>query len=176
MNIINLVKAGQKVWSPVLGDCTITNFSKTENYICITDSHSHRYKLNNEGKFYNNEKLKIVIYPSLYNKNWLTMDTSSVKPGDYLINIFDGSAIILKDFNNEYFNGICDIRNDKVDNKPILVDRYKTKATEELGRETLEEQKDTLLLDNISNEQLRQERDIVRQRSEGKNSLINLGD
>lgn len=58
----------------------------------------------------------------------------------------------------------------------ILVDRYKTKATEELGRETLEEQKDTLLLDNISNEQLRQERDIVRQRSEGKNSGINLGD
>ena len=40
----------------------------------------------------------------------------------------------------------------------------------------LEEQKDTLLLDNISNEQLRQKRDIVRQRSEGKNSLINLGD
>ena len=143
MNIINLVKAGQKVWSPVLGDCTITNFSKTENYICITDSHSHRYKLNNEGKFYNNEKLKIVIYPSLYNKNWLTMDTSSVKPGDYLINIFDGSAIILKDFNNEYFNGICDIRNDKVDNKPILVDRYNyrcvTAGEEEVINEILED-------------------------------------
>ena len=143
MNIINLVKAGQKVWSPVLGDCTIIEVNKNQQYIHIIDCSGSNYKLNNEGKFYNNEKLKIVIYPSLYNENWLTMDTSSVKPGDYLINIFDGSAIILKDYTKEYFNAICDIRNRKVSNKPISVDRYNyrcvTAGEEEVINEILED-------------------------------------
>lgn len=143
MNIINLVKAGQKVWSPVLGDCTIVQVNKDQQYIHIVDVDGSNYKLNNEGKFHGNSRLKVVIHPSLYNENWLTMDTSSVKPGDYLINIFDGSAIILKDFNEEYFNGICDIRNDKVSNKPILVDRYNyrcvTAGEEEVINEILED-------------------------------------
>lgn len=143
MNIINLVKAGQKVWSPVLGDCTIMGVNKDQQYIHIVDVDGSNYKLNNEGKFHGNSRLQIVIYPSLYNENWLTMDTSNVKPGDYLINIFDGSAIILKDFNDEYFNSICDIRNDKVSNTSILVDRYNyrcvTAGEEEVINEILED-------------------------------------
>lgn len=51
-----------------------------------------------------------------------------------------------------------------------LVDRFKTKKVEDLGKETLEEQKDTSFLDSIEKEQSRQEMDITKQRNCNDNS------
>lgn len=55
----------------------------------------------------------------------------------------------------------------------MLVTRIKEKSTQQLGQETLEEQKDTLLLDEIEQEQTRQQIEITNQR-EGQENTQNI--
>lgn len=65
----------------------------------------------------------------------------------------------------EYKNGMKD--------KPLLemlIARIKEKSTQQLGKETLEEQKNTSLLDEIEQEQARQQREIAEQREGQENT------
>lgn len=67
---------------------------------------------------------------------------------------------------------VLEHRNGKAD-RPLLetlIERLREKSTQQLGKETLEEQKDTSFLDEIENEQKRQQREIDNQREGDENS------
>lgn len=67
---------------------------------------------------------------------------------------------------------VLEFKNGKKD-KPfleMLVVRMKEKTTQQLGKETLNEQKNTLLLDEIEQEQARQQKEIANQKEEKENT------